>query len=161
MPFKRQFKDKYAGSSPENASVVRTLFDLLNSKSFYLKHHHPYYLHHRRFQRQFHGRLRIFPHFRSLAPFFFLPQFSPQLTLDLGSPIAEPNAHDFSFEAQRVADALQLLDGGSRVGGEGLLQRALWTRITKNTDGSTGPLDCLFARSLAPLTSLTPELVGQ
>ena len=28
MPFKRLFKDKYAGSSPENASVVRTLFDL-------------------------------------------------------------------------------------------------------------------------------------
>ena len=29
MPFKRLFKDKYAGSSPENASVVRTLFELL------------------------------------------------------------------------------------------------------------------------------------
>ena len=28
MPFKRRFKDKYAGSSPENASVVRTLFNL-------------------------------------------------------------------------------------------------------------------------------------
>ena len=28
MAFKRRFKDKYAGSSPENASVVRTLFDL-------------------------------------------------------------------------------------------------------------------------------------
>ena len=28
MLFKRLFKDKYAGSSPENASVVRTLFDL-------------------------------------------------------------------------------------------------------------------------------------
>ena len=28
MPFKRLFKDKYAGSLPENASVVRTLFDL-------------------------------------------------------------------------------------------------------------------------------------
>ena len=28
MPFKSRFKDKYAGSSPENASVVRTLFDL-------------------------------------------------------------------------------------------------------------------------------------
>ena len=28
MPFKSLFKDKYAGSSPENASVVRTLFDL-------------------------------------------------------------------------------------------------------------------------------------
>ena len=28
MPFKRRFKDKYAGRSPENASVVRTLFDL-------------------------------------------------------------------------------------------------------------------------------------
>ena len=28
MPFKRLFKDNYAGSSPENASVVRTLFDL-------------------------------------------------------------------------------------------------------------------------------------
>ena len=33
MPFKRQFKDKYAGSSPENASVVRTLFDLFLSFS--------------------------------------------------------------------------------------------------------------------------------
>ena len=31
MPFKRLFKDKYAGSSPENASVVRTLFDLLGN----------------------------------------------------------------------------------------------------------------------------------
>ena len=28
MPFKRRLKDKYAGSSPKNASVVRTLFDL-------------------------------------------------------------------------------------------------------------------------------------
>ena len=28
MPFKRLFKVRYAGSSPENASVVRTLFDL-------------------------------------------------------------------------------------------------------------------------------------
>ena len=28
MPFDRIFKDKYAGSLPENASVVRTLFDL-------------------------------------------------------------------------------------------------------------------------------------
>ena len=28
MPFKRLFEDKYVGSSPENASVVRTLFDL-------------------------------------------------------------------------------------------------------------------------------------
>ena len=28
MPFKGQFKDKYVGSLPENASVVRTLFDL-------------------------------------------------------------------------------------------------------------------------------------
>ena len=28
MPFGRRFKDKYAGSSPENASVVRTLYDL-------------------------------------------------------------------------------------------------------------------------------------
>ena len=28
MPFKRLFKVKYAGSSPENASVVRTLFNL-------------------------------------------------------------------------------------------------------------------------------------
>ena len=28
MPFKRLFRDKYAGSTPENASVVRTLFDL-------------------------------------------------------------------------------------------------------------------------------------
>ena len=35
MPFKRRFKDKYAGSSPENASIVRTLFDLfLNFKVF-------------------------------------------------------------------------------------------------------------------------------
>ena len=32
MPFKRRFKDKYAGSSPENASVVRTLFDLFSLK---------------------------------------------------------------------------------------------------------------------------------
>ena len=31
MPFKRRFKDKYADSSPENASVVRTLFDLFYS----------------------------------------------------------------------------------------------------------------------------------
>ena len=31
MAFKRQFKDKYAGSSPENASAVRTLFDLFFS----------------------------------------------------------------------------------------------------------------------------------
>ena len=30
MPFKRRFIDKYAGSSPENASVVRTLFDLFS-----------------------------------------------------------------------------------------------------------------------------------
>ena len=30
MPFKRRFKDKYADSSPENASVVRTLFDLFS-----------------------------------------------------------------------------------------------------------------------------------
>ena len=29
---------------------------------------------------------------------------------------------------------------------------ALWARITKNTDWSTGPLACPFARSLAPLT---------
>ena len=28
MPFKRRFTDKYTGSLPENASVVRTLFDL-------------------------------------------------------------------------------------------------------------------------------------
>ena len=28
MPFDRQFKNKYAGRPPENASVVRTLFDL-------------------------------------------------------------------------------------------------------------------------------------
>ena len=28
MPFKSLVKDKYAGSPPENASVVRTLFDL-------------------------------------------------------------------------------------------------------------------------------------
>ena len=32
MPCKRRFKDKYAGSSPENASVVRTLFDLFFHK---------------------------------------------------------------------------------------------------------------------------------
>ena len=61
---------------------------------------------------------------------------------------------------------------------------ALWARITKNTDWSTGPLARPFARSLAPLTrllaldcslhsrpllrslansltSLTPSLVGQ
>ena len=31
MPFKRQFKDKYAGSLPENASVVRTLLHLFNN----------------------------------------------------------------------------------------------------------------------------------
>ena len=31
MPSGRQLKDKYAGSSPENASVVRTLFDLFLS----------------------------------------------------------------------------------------------------------------------------------
>ena len=30
MPFKRRLKDKYAGSSPENVSVVRTLFDLFH-----------------------------------------------------------------------------------------------------------------------------------
>ena len=30
MPFKRRFKDKYAGSSPENASVVQTLFDFFS-----------------------------------------------------------------------------------------------------------------------------------
>ena len=30
MPFRRRFKDKYAGSTPENASVVRTLFDLFS-----------------------------------------------------------------------------------------------------------------------------------
>ena len=29
MPFERRFRGKYAGRSPENASVVRTLFDLL------------------------------------------------------------------------------------------------------------------------------------
>ena len=34
MPFKRRFKDKYAGSLPEKASVVRTLFDLLTCVSF-------------------------------------------------------------------------------------------------------------------------------
>ena len=33
MPFKRLFKDKYAGSLPENASVVRILFDLLDAPS--------------------------------------------------------------------------------------------------------------------------------
>ena len=30
MPSKRRFKDKYAGSSPENASVVRTCFPQKN-----------------------------------------------------------------------------------------------------------------------------------
>ena len=30
MSLKRLFKDKYAGSSPENASVVRSLFDLFS-----------------------------------------------------------------------------------------------------------------------------------
>ena len=39
MLIQRRFKDKYAGSSPENASVVRTLFDLffeqLTKKAFY------------------------------------------------------------------------------------------------------------------------------
>ena len=45
---------------------------------------------------------------------------------------------------------------------------ALWARITKNTDLSTGPLARPLTRSLAPhyslahsLLSLTPELVGQ
>ena len=33
-----------------------------------------------------------------------------------------------------------------------LLTRALWARITKNTDWSTRPLARPFARSLAPLT---------
>ena len=37
MPFIRRFKDKYAGSSPENASVVRTLFDLLDAFSHLYK----------------------------------------------------------------------------------------------------------------------------
>ena len=32
MPFKRLFKDKYAGSLPENASAVRTLLDLFRGK---------------------------------------------------------------------------------------------------------------------------------
>ena len=32
MPFKRRFTNKYAGSSPENASVVRTLFDLFTER---------------------------------------------------------------------------------------------------------------------------------
>ena len=32
MPFKRLFKDKHADSSPENASVVRTLFNLFIGK---------------------------------------------------------------------------------------------------------------------------------
>ena len=31
---------------------------------------------------------------------------------------------------------------------------ALWAKKTKNPDGSTGPLACPFARSLAPLTRL-------
>ena len=35
MPSGRRFKDKYAGSSPENASVVRTLFDLFSSNSLH------------------------------------------------------------------------------------------------------------------------------
>ena len=35
MPFKRRFRDKYAGSSPENASVVRTLFDLFVCVAFF------------------------------------------------------------------------------------------------------------------------------
>ena len=35
---------------------------------------------------------------------------------------------------------------------------ALWARITKNTDCSTGPLAHLFARSLAPLTHFTHSL---
>ena len=40
MPFKRRFKDKYAGSLPENASVVRTLFDLfLIDASFHRDYH--------------------------------------------------------------------------------------------------------------------------
>ena len=39
MPFKRQFKDEYTGSSPENASVVQTLFDLFFVFCFYLFHH--------------------------------------------------------------------------------------------------------------------------
>ena len=34
------------------------------------------------------------------------------------------------------------------------LTRALWARITKSTDGCTGPLARPFARSLAPLTRL-------
>ena len=38
---------------------------------------------------------------------------------------------------------------------------AQWARSTKNPDVSTGPLARPFARSLAPLTSLTPSLVGQ
>ena len=35
-----------------------------------------------------------------------------------------------------------------------LFSLALWSRITRNTDWSTGPLACPFARSLAPLTHL-------
>ena len=38
---------------------------------------------------------------------------------------------------------------------------ALWARITKNTDWSNGPLARLFVRLLAPLTLLTPFLVGK
>ena len=37
----------------------------------------------------------------------------------------------------------------------------LWARTTKDTDWSTGPLARRFARLLAPLTLLTPSLVGK
>ena len=37
----------------------------------------------------------------------------------------------------------------------------LWPRTNINPDLSTGPLARPFARSLAPLTSLSPSLVGK
>ena len=38
------------------------------------------------------------------------------------------------------------------------MRNALWSITAKNTDCSTGPLACPFARSLAPLTrSLAPD----
>ena len=49
-------------------------------------------------------------------------------------------------------DERVFLDGG---GG------ALWARLTKNPDCSTGPLARPFARSLAPLTSFTSSFVGK
>ena len=41
------------------------------------------------------------------------------------------------------------------------LYSALWSGTNKNRDVSTGPIARPFARSLAPLTSLTPSLVGK